>query len=241
VRRLLTRGFFLVLVVLALPQWAAAKDPCLDLLARIISGFPKEGISDKVTQTLLAELQSQPERWRRIGFDLVDATRLTNLIERNAVRTYQEMIPLRKLATTHDLREAQDLAKLRVREDALRAHHDEIVKANGITTDLRRRVIPSESPVIRVASDPEGNYYVFDGNGRVESIRTIFGAEHPDLGVDVVVYEINDPETVAEIRRSQQRRRGSAFGQGSGRQEVSQPIDRPVPRPRRTTLLQPEN
>ncbi len=180
-------------------------------MAAQIRALEIEGVPSDIVQTLLTSLEQWPERWQRIGQDIIEATSLTNLIERNSVNQHNELVPLKLLSTTHDLPDPFDLAKLQKRIESLKANFSEIVAAKKITTAMHKKVVPSGSPAIRVAKDADGNYYVFDGNGRTEAIRSVFGSQYPDLEVDVVVYEIPDKKTTQRIRESQRNRRGTEF------------------------------
>lgn len=180
-----------------------------ELAVKIIA-LGNEGVSQKITDTLLTSLHSFPEKWSLIGDDLIEATHMTNLIERRATQVYSAMIPLNRLATTHNLLAPYDLQKLKTRTEELQKHLPEILAAGKLDSGLIHKLLPSEGP-LRAAKDPEGHFYVFDGNGRTEALRHVLGQQHAGINIEVLVYEIEDQNVVLEIQTSQKRRKGTVF------------------------------
>lgn len=54
---------------------------------------------------------------------------------------------------------------------------------------------------MRVVKDREGNYVLFDGNGRFKSIAQAFN-DKPDLLLEVEHFEIENPEAREEVFKS---------------------------------------
>lgn len=212
-----TQNLFSALLVTFLSLTGKAAPLCHFLfaetggLAAQVLALESEGVPSEIVQTLLSSLEQWPERWQRIGLDIIEATSLTNLIERTPTNRYDDLVPLSLLSTTHDLPDPYDLAKLQQRIGRLNTYFSEIVGEGKITSDMHRKAIPSESKAIRVAKDIDGNYYVFDGNGRIEAIRKVFGSQYPDLKISVLVYEIHNRKIIERIRESQRSRRGTQF------------------------------
>jgi len=120
------------------------------------------------------------------------------------------MVPVGLLSTNHRISEPDDRAKLQRRIDELQEHLPEILRAGKIDAGLRQKFIPSASPVLRVAKGPAGQYYVFDGNSRTEALCAVLGKQHPDIKIDVVVYEITDPGVAQALQEAQKQRKGGA-------------------------------
>lgn len=213
-RRVFAFYFLAFLLVVSIPTYAGT---CRGIvlgaqsLEEQILDLEKEGVSVQIVNTLLTELRHEPERWKRIGQNLVDATRLTNLIEKNASKTYDSRIPLNQLSTTHTLTEPTDLVKLHARVAELRAYSPRVIFNSELDSSLLAKLLPSESPIIRVAKDHQGHFYVFDGNGRIQALRIAYGYKNPNLKIDVLVYQVDDNEIIKFIRESQRRRGGSNF------------------------------
>ncbi|MGE3973538.1 MAG: hypothetical protein AB7F59_03330 [Bdellovibrionales bacterium] len=178
-------------------------------LSQGIKALALEGVSQNIIKKLLKSLERFPEKWQEIGRELIEATHLTNLIEQQATRIYSDMVPLRQLSTTHKVSTPYDLQRLQTRIDEIKKRLPEILNAGAVDAQLRKSIIPSESLVIRAAKAPDGTYYVFDGNGRTQALRSALGNQHLNLKIDVLVYQINDWAVVREIQDSKQRRGGS--------------------------------
>lgn len=112
-------------------------------------------------------------------------------------------VPIEDLILIHSIDYDHSVKKLMERAHDLTAHRDEINSKNQVSLFLQEQVIPSKNP-IRAIRTMEGKLVVFDGNGRLESIRVAF-SDNPKLKVEVDVFQNSSSEIDAIIRRIRSR------------------------------------
>lgn len=105
-------------------------------------------------------------------------------------------VPIDELTSIHSIDYDHSIKKLSERAHHLTAFRDEILLNNQVSIKFQEQVIPSKNP-IRAIRMMNGELVVFDGNGRLESLRMAF-SKNPNLKIEVDVFTNSSP-TIDEI------------------------------------------
>lgn len=103
-------------------------------------------------------------------------------------------IPIQNLVPFHPINRVTSIAKAERREKVLRDHKNELLSAGIVSKKWHTEFLPSQQP-IKVIQKSSGQYLVIDGNGRLEALTRVFGAES-QLLVDVEFYNTTSPEAL---------------------------------------------
>ncbi|HXH29667.1 MAG TPA: hypothetical protein VNJ01_02530 [Bacteriovoracaceae bacterium] len=116
------------------------------------------------------------------------ATSLRLLIMATTYKKESIVVPLKSLFEIHPISRGAAIEKLNDRITSLRKIPIPAGKIS-LTSDLINEFMPSKN-LIRVIQADNGEYVVFDGNGRLVAMREVFGM-HPDVEVEVEIYRSN--------------------------------------------------
>ena len=117
------------------------------------------------------------------------AVTLRALIMQTTFKRVITPVPLRELHLIHEITHQESQQKLLDRIDALQ----KMKAPDGkfiLTTELMSEHLPSKN-LLRAIISHDGEYVVFDGNGRLVAIREAFSHRVDDLMVEVEVFHSN--------------------------------------------------
>ncbi|PIK13840.1 hypothetical protein [Halobacteriovorax sp. JY17] len=124
------------------------------------------------------------------------------LVAQNRGKTVID-IPLSKLKAIHPINRGASLEKTKARA----ANISDFVRKNGvpevITTDIQEQTIKSRM-LMRAVKTDDGNYIVFDGNGRLFALREFAeNSKIEDIPISIELYDIDYSKIkhLIEIRR----------------------------------------
>ncbi len=143
---------------------------------------PKKSMTERVVAML--------QKLRGLDLAMLSQWSMTRTIEHEANYSIGLPVKLSDLASIHPMRGvAED--KVAERAQALIEAKDLILQTGTLTAEMQGRLIASKGKM-RGVRDRQGRVVLFDGNGRLKSIREAFGPD-ADLKVEVEVYEFTTP------------------------------------------------
>jgi hypothetical protein len=126
-------------------------------------------------------------------------------IHRKRTSTDMVFVPLRTIRPIHPVDRgiaAEDVSK---RAETVAAHQDEVLETRRISKEYLAAYIPSVSHIKIVEIGPN-DYVSFEGNGRLEALRRVFGQE-TDVTVEVEQYVFRPSDRTKIARRVNRVRR----------------------------------
>ncbi|OUR96213.1 hypothetical protein A9Q84_07595 [Halobacteriovorax marinus] len=125
-----------------------------------------------------------------------------NLVMRNDGKEVIK-VPLSKLKSIHPVDRGASIAKTKARSDNIK----DFIAKNGVpeafTTDIQEITIKSRM-LMRAVKTDEGNYIIFDGNGRLYALRDYFQSNDlSEMPIEIELYKIEYKKikSLMEIRR----------------------------------------
>ncbi len=130
-------------------------------------------------------------------------------IHRHATGSELRMVPLGRLEPTHPVDRPDALEDVERRVATLEAMRDRL-EGSRLTKERLLELMPSVSGLKAV--DLGGDrLLLFEGNGRYEALRKVFG-EESSLEVEVEVYRVDEPGTILRRLRRYWRHGGDPGG-----------------------------
>jgi hypothetical protein len=108
-------------------------------------------------------------------------------------------IPLNRLRMIHPITRGAALEKLESRIALVRESAPGIRAAGKLSMDKQMELLPSKNP-LRAIRDAQGNFVIFDGNGRLEALKQGLG-EDSDLPVEVEHFVVRGQQVQGWLER----------------------------------------